>query len=109
MKSIRSWTKDIHANAVDHGWWETDERNAGEVIANIHAEVSEAWECYRDGQIDTMVHDNGKPEGMWVELADVVIRVLDLCGRFEIDLEHVMALKHEYNKSRPYRHGGKQA
>lgn len=109
MKSIRSWTNEIHKNAVDHGWWESEERNTGEIISNIHAEVSEAWEAYREGKIDTTVEDNGKPEGLWVELADTVIRILDLCGRFEIDLEHIIAMKHEYNKGRPYRHGNKAA
>ncbi len=109
MKSIRSWTKDIHANAVAHGWWDDPERNLPELLCLIHSEISEALEAYRDGEIDTVVHDNGKPEGFWVEIADAVIRAMDLAGRFDVDLEHIIALKHEYNKSRPFRHGGKRA
>jgi hypothetical protein len=38
-----------------------------------------------------------------------VIRILDLCGALGIDLEEAMRMKHEYNKTRPYRHGGKKA
>ena len=43
----------------------------------------------------------------WVEVADAFIRILDLAGAHKIDLEHIIELKHEYNKTRPHRHGGK--
>lgn len=52
--------------------------------------------------------DNGKPEGIPTELADVIIRVLDYCGYAGIDIDAAISQKHEYNKSRPYRHGGKK-
>lgn len=42
------------------------------------------------------------------ELADVIIRVLDYCGYAGIDIDAAISQKHEYNKSRPYRHGGKK-
>ena len=47
-----------------------------------------------------------KPEGIAAELADVIIRVLDYCAYAGIDIENVLEVKHKYNKSRPYRHGG---
>lgn len=50
----------------------------------------------------------GKPEGIPIELADVIIRILDYCGYAGIDIEAAIRQKHEYNKSRPYRHGGKK-
>lgn len=49
-----------------------------------------------------------KPEGVAVELADCIIRILDYCGKAGIDIEEAVRIKHEYNKSRPYRHGGKK-
>ena len=49
-----------------------------------------------------------KPEGVAVELADCVIRILDYCGHAGIDIEEASRIKHEYNKTRPYRHGGKK-
>lgn len=51
---------------------------------------------------------NNKPEGIAVELIDCMIRILDWCGKEGIDVEEIMHLKHEYNQSRPYRHGGKK-
>mgnify|MGYP000963931873 CR=1 FL=1 len=51
----------------------------------------------------------GKMEGIPSELADVVIRVMDMCEHYGIDLEAAIAEKHAYNLTRPYRHGGKKA
>lgn len=67
----------IHANAVAHGFWEPgDEPTFGEYCAFIHEEISEAFSAWRNGEPDEYVKD-GKPEGVWVELADVVIRCAD--------------------------------
>lgn len=48
-----------------------------------------------------------KPEGVAVELADVVIRIADLCGHLGIDLEEVIEIKMACNEGRPYKHGKK--
>jgi len=48
-----------------------------------------------------------KPEGFAAELADVIIRVLDTAGALGLDMERALSLKHEYNKTRPHRHGDK--
>ena len=109
MTGINEVAKQIHENAVDHGWWE-GERTFPEIVALIHSEVSEALEEYRNGHSATEIYfsDNGKPEGIPTELADVIIRVLDYCGYAGIDIDRIISMKHEYNKSRPYRHGGKK-
>jgi NTP pyrophosphatase (non-canonical NTP hydrolase) len=49
-----------------------------------------------------------KPEGIASEMADCIIRILDYCAYEGIDIEQAIQLKHEYNKTRPYRHGGKR-
>lgn len=52
-------------------------------------------------------YKDSKPEGIAVELADCIIRILDYCGHEGIDIDKIIRAKMEYNKSRPYRHGGK--
>lgn len=67
----------IHANAVAHGFWEPgEEPTFGEYCAFIHEEISEAFSAWRNGEPDEYFVD-GRPEGVWVELADVVIRCAD--------------------------------
>ena len=39
------------------------------------------------------------------EIADAIIRLMDLCYRYGIDIETHMALKMHYNELRPYKHG----
>ncbi len=134
MKSLNEWAKEIHENAVAHGWWD-EQRSFGEIVALCHSELSEALEEYRSGQpnvyavcgedhtpcggieCDHWEAFNGsckqgvlidKPEGIAVEMADCIIRILDWCGKEGIDMDRMISLKHEYNKSRPYRHGGKR-
>ena len=50
-----------------------------------------------------------KPDGFAIELADVAIRLMDTAEMFGIDLEAAIAIKHEYNGTRDFRHGGKRA
>ncbi len=97
MLSIKEWQKEIHQCAKDHGWWET-ERNFPEMLCLIHSEISEALEGYIKGD----------DENIKEELADAVIRILDLCEHMGFDLELEISKKHTYNLTRPYRHGGKK-
>lgn len=39
------------------------------------------------------------------EIADAFLRLMDLCGEYDIDIETHIALKADYNKLRPYKHG----
>ena len=104
--NINELAKAIHNNAVEHGWWEED-RNVAEIIALCHSELSEALEAYRNRE--PLVWDNnGKPDGIAVELIDCVIRVFDYLAQTGVDIEKIMLDKHEFNKTRPYKHGGKK-
>ena len=70
------------------------------------------YEEWRNGHDVTENYFNeskpDKPEGVPTELADVVIRILDYCGRVGIDMQSIMAQKHAFNLQRPYRHGNKR-
>lgn len=103
-KSINEFAKEIHENAVAHGWWEQP-RSFGEIIALCHSELSEALEADRAGQDYCFVRANGKPDGVAVEMVDCIIRILDWFGYAKIDVEEIMEMKHNFNISRPYKHG----
>lgn len=109
--TIHGWQEVIHEWAKGKGWWEQD-RSFGDICTLFHTEISEAYEEYRNGHEVTEVYFNPdkptKPEGIPVELADLVIRVMDYCGHMGIDLQEVIALKHVYNETRSHRHGGKR-
>ena len=100
---------EIHQNAIEHGWWD-EERSFGDIIALCHSELSEALEEHREGHEPTEIYYSNveKPEGIPIELADCIIRILDYCGKVGINIEEAISFKHEYNKTRPYRHGGKK-
>lgn len=101
---INSLIKKAHQNAVAHGWWE-EERSFGELIALMHSELSEALEYDRkgNGQSDHIPEFTGVEE----ELADVVIRIFDYCGRKNLRLGEAVIAKMKFNESRPYKHGKK--
>ena len=106
---INEIVKEVGKNAREHGWWDGEERTFGELIALCHSELSEALQEYRDGRQPTITYygEKGKPEGIPSELADTVIRIMDMCDHYGIDLEAAIEEKHEFNKTRPYKHGGK--
>lgn len=154
------FSEEVHTLARVKGWWDRPRSNQ-EVLVLIISELYEAVEEYRHDRISPSTSEEGKPEGVLVELADAVIRLLDLAGstrapvhlwdgmhrhhtEFFPDIlgltSYLSALpqaypdraiarieklasqwvgraefwsivreKHEFNKGRGYRHGGKKA
>ena len=74
----------------------------------IVTEISEAMEEYRTGRNSSETYYTfGKPMGLPSELADAIIRIGDLAGILEIDLESIVQEKMKYNATRTHMHGGK--
>lgn len=96
MTKINDLCKEAYETAVSKGWHD-EERETGTMLALIHSEVSEALEADRKGDSENFAE----------ELADVCIRVFDLCGLMDIDLEQAILTKMAKNKNRAHKHGGK--
>ena len=73
------------------------------------SELAEALEELRAGKGLTEIYYNfdrpDKPEGFPIELADAVIRILQLAAASDIDMDVAVAIKNAYNGNRPYKHG----
>ncbi len=137
--NINALAQEIHENAVNHGWWDEPRRfpEIAALIHSEISEALEEYrdgkpmmycgsqskECEIapfTGKIEingkeynspcpACESENRKPERLAVELADAIIRILDYTASEGIDIEAVIIAKHAYNKTRPYRHGGKKA
>jgi len=119
----------IHENAKVKGFFES-EKNIGEMLCLIHSEVSEALEAdrvnsytktppnalkgmadknygvsFNDDSVFKEVFSQDVKNTFEDELADIIIRVLDLCAFKKIDIESHIKAKMRYNSMREYKHG----
>ncbi len=101
MSTLNDYAAEVHrANAK---WWvdlETGlplKRNVGELLCLVHSEISEALEGHRKNLMDDKIPGRKMFE---VELADAVIRILDICGGMGLDLEGAYREKMAYNAVR---------
>jgi NTP pyrophosphatase (non-canonical NTP hydrolase) len=95
----------VHQTAIDKGWWEKD-RNFGEMIALMHSELSEALEGDRNG--DPPSEHIPMFSAVEEELADVIIRAMDMSRAMNYRVAPAIIAKMMFNAGRPHKHGGKK-
>ena len=111
--NLKETQKECHEISKASGWWDDAETRdiMATLTANVHGEVSEMWEEHRAGRQpkSIWIAQSGKPEGIPIEMADIIIRLFDTAEYFEINLEKAIKMKMSYNRTRSYRHGNKIA
>lgn len=118
-----------HKTATEKGFWDKPNWNLGEKLMLITSELGEALEADRTGikanreEFDKFLSGNGNSipdEESYVtnfkshikdsfedEMADAVIRLFDLAGKMNIDLEYHIRHKMKFNSTRDKLHGKK--
>jgi len=118
---LKELQKKCHDLAIEKGFWiptgttgEVRYRNISELLMLIVSELGEACEALRnDDRQEKKCKTCGAKEVTWRkdtfedELADVVIRVMDMCEALHINLDWQIEQKLNYNKTRPIKHGKK--
>lgn len=108
----------VHNAARKNGFWDK-ESSVAEKLMLIVTELGEACEADRKNKhcdirvnynepmndYDVSTFNEYSKDTFEDELADVLIRLLDLAGGLGIDLEWHVNAKFEYNQTRPYKHG----
>lgn len=84
------WWQDIHTG-------EPVKRNVGELLMLVVSEIAEGMEGHRKNLMDDKLPHRPMLE---VELADAMIRILDLAGGLKLDLAGAFFEKMEFNNSR---------
>jgi hypothetical protein len=115
VETLTSLLREIRELNIDKGWRNKfgstssapdDGPWFAAYIALAHSELSEALDAYRDKDWSSTRAD-GKPIGVGPELADSLIRLLDMIDIWGIDIRHELARVLDYGWTRPYQHGGR--
>ena len=111
---LNELAEEIYQNNKEKGFWD-NERNVGEMLMLVTSELGEAMEAHRKGRFANLEayeefsenFEDAIKDTFEDEIADSVIRLLDMCGGLGIDIDTHVRLKLEYNKTRERLHGKK--
>lgn len=112
--TVAGLQRESYDTARAKGWHDDDETPPAPIrviawMGLVCSEAAEAIEDARKGRMVTTVREDGKPEGIGSEMADIVIRVCDSAGALGIDMEAELRAKLAFNRTRSHKHGGKLA
>lgn len=102
IQAFNELAKTIYGITAEKGFWD-NERNDAEMIALMHSELSEALEGLRHGDPP----DQHLPEykSSEVELADCIVRILDMAYGRKLRVAEALLDKVAFNAGRPRLHG----
>jgi hypothetical protein len=86
----KKWWVDLHTG-------EPVERNVGELLCLVHSEISEAMEGHRKSLTDDKLPHRPSME---VEIADAIIRLLDIGAGLKLDVPGALVEKCQFNVTR---------
>lgn len=95
----------IHQQNREMGWWDKP-REMGTLLCLVHSEISEAMEGERKGLMDDHLPHRSMLE---VELADAMIRIMDIAASRGLDLAGAIVEKVDYNRKRADHQPGARA
>ena len=112
MKTINEIADAVHQLAWDKGWHSKSEgvdAFVERMCNNLHNEISEFHEAWRNNKLFEQCDKQIGLTCAEEELADLIIRALDNARKLGIDIQSAIEVKHNYNKMRSNRHGGKRS
>ena len=118
---LNALANEIHKINKEKGFWDK-ERNVGEMLMLVTSELGEAMEAHRKGKSADWIGYQEAMEGTEPmspqeafehcikdsfedEIADAVIRLLDMAAGLNINLEKHIEAKLAYNRTRDRFHG----
>jgi len=108
--TLKELCKKAHQIAINKGFWlvtpsgNIAQRNTSELLMLIVTELGEACEALRKNNKQDY-KDVWRKDTFEDEIADVFIRLGDMCKAMDIDIEWQIKRKMDYNKTRPRKHG----
>lgn len=120
MNTLNEIAQIVNKNAHDKGFYDknlSEDHYIEAVINNLHDELSELHESYRENRLREPCDKAEKMKELGLrpltcleeELSDVIIRVCDNAHHLGVNIQEAVEIKHAYNKTRPYRHGNKRS
>lgn len=125
MNNLTELSKQIFEANKAKGFWDK-ERNVGEMLMLVTSELGEAIEAHRKSKFANLsayfenIRYSKDSENSYIdafklnikgsfeeEIADAIIRLLDMSGGLNIDIGKHIEVKLQYNATRTYKHGKK--